>query len=140
MTPAEVELVDHHLRFTDSTRPGWDTLVAWEEERAVGHLHRRLASRSARGPERLRGRGAPTARDRGDRLSEAAEELVRERGFDRIALDVDVDAPGPRALVRAARVPPERDAAAPAKGTILLRGEPFSYDAVLLDLVKSPPR
>ena len=69
-------------------------------------------------------------------LSEAAEERVRARGFDRIALDVDVENAPARALYeklgyRERGTPPRRQA-----GTILLRGEPFTFDVVLIDLVK----
>ena len=69
-----------------------------------------------------------------------AEERVRARGFDRIALDVDVDAAGPRALYeklgyREKGAPPRH-----VKGTVVLRreGRPFSMDesTVLLDMVK----
>jgi GNAT superfamily N-acetyltransferase len=135
MTPGEVELVDRHLPLDRLDQPGGEWLVAWDDGTPVGHLH--LDWRTD--PPELQGLFVDeTHRRRGIaiRLSTEAENLVRVRGFDRIALDVDVDAPGPRALYeklgyREKGTPPRH-----VKGTIVLRGKPFSYDAVLLDLVK----
>ncbi len=140
MTPEEVELVDRHLPLDRLEQPGGEWLVAWEEGTPVGHLH---LDWQADPPEVQNVFVNESHRRRGiaARLSEAAEERVRERGFDRIGLDVDVDAAGPRALYeklgyREKGAPPRH-----VKGTIVLRGKPFSYDAVLLDLVKElPPR
>ena len=140
MTSEEVELVDRHLPLDRLDQPGGEWLVAWEEGTPIGHLH---LDWQADPPEVQNVFVAESHRRRGIavRLSEAAEERVRERGFDQIALDVDVDAPGPRALYeqlgyRETGTPPRH-----VKGTIVLRGKPFSYDAVLLDLVKElPPR
>ena len=68
-------------------------------------------------------------------LSEAAENLVRACGHTRIALDVDVENDAARALY--ARLGyRERSRPRRSRGTILLRGRPFSYDVVLVDLVK----
>ena len=140
MTPEEVELVDRHLPLDRLEQPGGEWLVAWEEGTPVGHLH---LDWQADPPEVQNVFVNESHRRRGIAalLSEAAEERVRERGFDSIGLDVDVDAPGPRALYeklgyREKGAPPRH-----VKGTIVLRGKPFSYDAVLLDLVKElPPR
>jgi GNAT superfamily N-acetyltransferase len=139
MTPGDVEIVDRHLPLDRLDQPGGEWLVAWENETPVGHLH---LDWRADPPEVQNVFVADSHRRRriASRLSEAAEERVRERGFDRIALDVDVDAPGPRALYeklgyRERGTPPRH-----VKGTIVLRGKPFSYDAVLIDLVKELPR
>jgi GNAT superfamily N-acetyltransferase len=135
MTPAELELVDQHLPLDRLDQPGGEWLVAWEEGTPVGHLH---LDWRADPPEVQNLFVAESHRRRGIavQLSSAAEERVRARGFDRIALDVDVDATGPRELYhklgyREKGTPPRH-----VKGTIVLRGKPFSYDAVLLDLIK----
>jgi len=135
MTADEVELVDRHLPLSRLDQPGGEYLVAWEDEVPLGHAH--LDWRHD--PPELQDVFVDEQHRRlgiAVRLSEAAEERVRARGFDRIALDVDVDAPGPRALYeklgyREKGTPPRH-----VQGTILLRGKPFSYDAVLLDLIK----
>jgi GNAT superfamily N-acetyltransferase len=138
MTPDELELVDKHLPLDRLDQPGGEWLVAWEAGTPVGHLHIdwRTDPPEVQGvfvSESHRRQGIAT------RLSEAAEECVRARGFDRIALDVDVDAPGPKALYeklgyRVKGTPPRH-----VKGTIVLRGKPFPVDAVLIDMVKELP-
>jgi ribosomal protein S18 acetylase RimI-like enzyme len=82
-------------------------------------------------PEAQRRRGIA------QRLSEAAEELVRARGYDRIALDVDVENTAARALYEKLGYRERGPAPRRHAGTILLRGEPFSFDVMLLDLVKN---
>ncbi len=135
MEPSEVELVDRHLPLDRLEQQGGEWLVAWEEGLPVGHLHLDWrtdppAVQNLFVPETHRRRGIAS------KLSAAAEELVRERGFDRIALDVDVESAPARALYeklgyREQGLPPRH-----VKGTITLRGKPFSYDAHLIDLVK----
>jgi GNAT superfamily N-acetyltransferase len=140
MTPGELELVDRHLPLSRLDQQGGEYLVAWEDGVPVGHAH--LDWRPD--PPELQDVFVPEAQRRrgiASQLSAAAEERVRERGFGQIALDVDVYATGPRALYeklgyREKGTPPRR-----VQGTIMLRGEPFSVDAVLIDLVKElPPR
>jgi len=135
MKPEEVEQVDRHLPLDRLDQPGGEWLVAWDEGTPVGHLHLDWRPdppevQNVFVVESHRRRGVAVC------LSEAAEKRVRERGYHRIALDVDVDARGPRALYeklgyREKGTPPRH-----VQGTILLRGKPFSYDAVLIDLVK----
>ena len=135
LPPEEVELVDRHLPLHRLEQPGGEYLVAWEDGTPVGHAHLDWRTdppevQDVYVPESHRRRGIAS------RLSVAAEERVRARGFDRIALDVDVGAAGPRALYeklgyREKGTPPRH-----VKGTIMLRGEPFSYNTVLLDMVK----
>jgi GNAT superfamily N-acetyltransferase len=140
MTPEDVELVDRHLPLSRLEQPGGEYLIAWEDGVPIGHAHLDWRHdppelQDVFVDEGHRRRGIAI------RLSEAAEERIRERGFDRIALDVDVDAPGPRALYeklgyREKGTPPRH-----VKGTIMLRGTPLDVDAWLLDLVKDlPPR
>ena len=135
MDPGEIETVDRYLPLDRLDQPGGEWLVAWEDGVPVGHSH---IDWRAHPPEVQNLYVAESHRRRGigSMLSAAAEQLVRERGFDRIALDVDVENAAARALYeklgyRERGTPPRRVA-----GTITLRGRPFSYDAVLIDLVK----
>jgi GNAT superfamily N-acetyltransferase len=131
----ELELVDSRLPLHRLDQEGGEYLVAWNDEEPVGHAHLDWRHdppelQDVFVPEQHRRRGIAT------RLSAAAEERVRGRGYDRIALDVDVENTAARALYeklgyRERGTAPRRQA-----GTILLRGEPFSFDVVLLDLVK----
>jgi GNAT superfamily N-acetyltransferase len=135
MHPDELETVDSVLPLHRLDQSGGEYLVAWEDDVPVGHAHVDWRSdppavQDVYVPEPHRRRGIAT------RLSAAAEELVRARGFDRIALDVDVENTGARALYeklgyRETGTPPKRQT-----GTVLLRGEPFFFDVVLLDMVK----
>ena len=131
----EIELVDQHLPLDRLDQPGGEWLVAWEGDVPVGHAHVDLRSDP---PEVQNVYVADEQRRRGvaTKLTAAAERLVREHGFDRIALDVDVDSVAARALYeklgyREKGTPPRR-----VHGSIVLRGKPFTFDAVLIDLVK----
>jgi [ribosomal protein S18]-alanine N-acetyltransferase len=131
----EVELVDRHLPLDRLDQPGGEWLVAWDGAVPVGHAHVDWRSeppevQNVFVTETHRRRGVATS------LSSAAEELVRARGHTSIALDVDVANDAARALYAKLGYselgsPPRR-----ACGTILLRGKPFTYDVVLVDLVK----
>jgi GNAT superfamily N-acetyltransferase len=135
LTPEELEVADRDLPLHRLDQPGGEYLVAWEDGAPVGHAHLdwrhdppELQDVFVLDSHRRRGIGA--------HLSAAAEERVLERGFDRIALDVDVENAAARALYeklgyRERGTPPRRQA-----GTILLRGEPFSFDVMMLDLAK----
>jgi ribosomal protein S18 acetylase RimI-like enzyme len=131
----ELAEVDRQLPLHRLDQVGGQYLVAWEDTVAVGHAH--LDWRTD--PPELQDVYVPEAQRRrgiAERLSLAAEELVRARGFGRIALDVDLENGAARALYeklgyRERGTPPTRHA-----GTILLRGEPFSFDVMLLVLVK----
>jgi GNAT superfamily N-acetyltransferase len=140
LTPEDLEFVDNRLPLHRLDQPGGEYLVAWEDGEPVGHAHLDWRHdppelQDVFVPEQYRRRGIAA------RLSGAAEERVHARGFDQIALDVDVKNTPARALYeklgyRERGTPPRRQA-----GTILLRGEPFTFDVMLLDLVKElPPR
>jgi ribosomal protein S18 acetylase RimI-like enzyme len=134
MTPEEVELVDHHLPLDRLDQLGGEWLVAWEDGVPVGHLHLDWRPNP---PEVQNLFVAKAQRRRGiaSLLSTEAEDLARARGFDRIALDVDVENARARALYEKLGYR-ERGSPRRSKGTVMLRGRPFSYDVVLLDLVK----
>ncbi len=135
LRPDELALVDDRLPLDRLDQPGGDWLVAWDGGEPVGHAH---VDWRPSPPELQNVFVAESHRRRGiaSRLSVAAEELVRNRGHAGIALDVDVENAAARSLYaklgyRPAGTPPRR-----ARGTILLRGKPFTYDVVLIDLVK----
>ena len=114
-------------------------LVAWDGDEPVGHAHVAWEGGTAGVPEvqdvfvlpERRRRGIATA------LTEAAERLAAERGFDRISLSVsETGNDAARALYEGlgysdAGIPPQR-----VEGTILIRGEPLEVDDTLLYLVK----
>jgi GNAT superfamily N-acetyltransferase len=135
MKPEEVETVDRHLPLDRLDQPGGDWLVAWEDGVPVGHLH---LDWCADPPQVQNLFVAQAHRRRGiaTELSAAAEELVRERGFDRIALDVDVESRAARALYEKLGYTEKGTPLRHLKGTIMLRGKPFSYDAHVVDMVK----
>jgi GNAT superfamily N-acetyltransferase len=135
MAEKEVDLVDRHLPLHRLDQTGGEYLVAWENGVPVGHAHLDWRHDPPEVQDVFVDEGH---RRRGiaERLSAAAEERVRERGFAAVALDVDVENAPARALYeklgyRERGSPPRRQA-----GTILLRGKPFSFDVVLIDLVK----
>jgi GNAT superfamily N-acetyltransferase len=136
LVPDELPLVDERLPLDRLDQPGGEWLIAWDSDEPVGHAH---VDWRPTPPELQNVFVAESHRRRGiaSKLSLAAEELVRGRGLTKIALDADVDNAAARALYakpgyRPAGTPPHR-----AAGTILLRGKPFTYDVVLIDLVKS---
>jgi GNAT superfamily N-acetyltransferase len=134
MDEADVELVDRYLPLDRLEQPGGEWLVAWDGARPVGHAHVDWRSDP---PEVQNLFVADSHRRRGvaTSLSAAVEDLARSRGHARVALDVDVENAAARALYEKlgyrAHGAPRRE-----RGSILLRGRPFSFDVVLIDLVK----
>jgi GNAT superfamily N-acetyltransferase len=142
LTPEDVELVDSRLplnRLDQHAAGGSTYLVAWEGDEPVGHAHLAWSGMHLRLPElqdmfvlpELRGRGIGTA------LVDAAEQAVRDRGWERISLSVSRDGnPAARRLYEGlgyadAGVEPVRTV-----GVIQLRGRPFQVDDTLLYLTK----
>ena len=133
MQREEVETLP--LPFHRLDQPGAEYLVAWEDGEPVGHAC--IDSREPPPivqdvyvPEEHRRRGIATT------LSEAAEELARSRGHLVICLDVDVENEAARALYtklgyEETGQPPRHEV-----GTVMLRGNPYSYDVYLIDMVK----
>jgi ribosomal protein S18 acetylase RimI-like enzyme len=114
-------------------------LIAWDGGEPVGQAHVAWDGttlgvpeiQDVFVPEALRGKGI------GTRLSRAAEELARARGYAQISISASVSNDGALRLYRRlgfreAELPPQR-----VKGTILIRGKPVDVDDTLLYLVKS---
>jgi GNAT superfamily N-acetyltransferase len=138
LTEAELERVDARLPLS-RLDVAQTYLIAWEDGEPVGQAHVAW-ERTTLGvpeiqdvfvPEELRGRGI------GTRLSHAAEELARARGYSDISISTSVANEGALRLYRRlgfrdADLPPQR-----VKGTILIRGKPVDIDDTLLYLRKS---
>jgi len=105
-------------------------LVAWDGDEPVGHAHLALTDP----PELQDVSVRPEHRRRGiaSALTAAAEREARARGFDRLRLEVGVDAEAAQALYRRAGyvdagLPPRR-----VEGTIVIRTGPIDVDDTLL--------
>jgi GNAT superfamily N-acetyltransferase len=139
----DVPAVDLQLplnRLDQHAEEGSTYLIAWEEDRAVGHAHVAWKGTHAGVPEiqdvfvlpELRRRGIAT------RLTRAAEDEARRRGWDRISLSVSAEGNDParglydRLGYLDAGLSPVR-----VLGTITLRGRPFDVDDTLCYLTKS---
>ena len=138
LSKAEVAQVDARLPL--SRLDGVQTyLIAWDDGEPVGQAHVAW-ERTTLGvpeiqdvfvPEELRGQGI------GTRLSAAAEELARARGYAEVSISASVANEGALRLYRRlgyheADLPLQR-----IKGTIVIRGTPVEVDDTLLYLVKS---
>ena len=113
-------------------------LIAWDDERPVGHAHLAWNGTKLDLPEIQDVYVAEDARRRGvaTALTHAAEAEAIARGHDRICLTVSAGNFAALALYDRlgfadAGLGPER-----VKGTIMLRGEPFEVDDTLVYLVK----
>ena len=105
-------------------------LVAWQDDDPLGHAHLRLTDP----PELQDVEVRPDHRRRGigSALTEAAEREAKARGFDRLRLEVSVDADAAQALYRRAGY---ADAGVPARrvhGRITIRTGPIDVDDTLL--------
>jgi len=142
LQPEEVDEVDRHLplsRLDQQRDEGSTYLIAWEDDRPVGHAHLAWSGTHLGLPEIQDVFVLPERRRRGiaSRLTEAAEEEVRKRGWDRISLSVsrDQNAAANRLYRQLgyveAGVEPVR-----VLGEITIRGRPFAVDDTLVYLVK----
>ena len=113
-------------------------LVAWDGSEPVGHAHVAWEETTLGVPEigdvfvpaELRGRGI------GTELSEAAEQMARERGHRQISISASTANEGALRLYkrlgyRDAGLPPKR-----VQGTIMVRTGPMEVDDTLLYLIK----
>ena len=111
--------------------------MAWDGSEPVGHAHVAWAETTLGVPEigdvfvpvELRGRGI------GTELSEAAEQMARERGHRQISISASTA----KGALRLYRRLGYRDAGLPPKrvhGTIVVRTGPMEVDDTLLYLIK----
>jgi len=142
LRPSEVDVVDQHLplnRLDQYAEDGSTYLIAWDDDRPVGHAH--IAwERTHIGvpeiqdvfvlPERRR-RGVATA------LTRAAEDEVRRRGWDRISLSVSAQGNEPaRRLYDRLGYLTSGCAPVRVRETITLRGRAIEVDDTLHYLAK----
>ena len=112
--------------------------MAWDGSEPVGHVHVAWAETTLGVPEigdvfvpaELRGRGI------GTELSEAAEQMARERGHHQISISASIANEGALRLYRRlgyrdAGLPPKR-----VRGAIMVRTGPIEVDDTLLYLIK----
>jgi GNAT superfamily N-acetyltransferase len=138
LDPSQIELVDRHLplhRLDRFVAEESMYLVAWEDERPVGHAHVAWQGTHLGVPELQDVFVVPERRRRGiaRRLTEEAEREAARRGFDRISLSVSAKRNEPARRLyeslgyRDAGVPPVR-----VEGTIVVRGRPLEVDDTLV--------
>jgi len=143
LLPNDVAFVDRCLplnRLDQQRAEGSIYLIAWDDDRPVGHAHIAWAGTHLGVPEIQDVFVVPEQRRRGiaARLTEAAEQEARLRGWDTISLSVSADGNVAARQLYAklgyadAGVDPLR-----VTGTIMLRGRPFDVDDTLVYLVKA---
>src|SRR5262249_43410452 len=138
LKPSEVPYVDTRLplsRLDQQAEHGSSYLIAWEGDQPVGHAHLAWEGTHLGVPEVQDIYVLPDRRLRGiaTLLNHAAEQEVRDRGWDSISLSVSKDGnPAARRLYERlgyvdAGLEPVR-----VSGTITLRGRPFEVDDTLI--------
>jgi GNAT superfamily N-acetyltransferase len=142
LEPSEVAYVDRHLplsRLDQQAEQGSTYLIAWDDDKPVGHAHLAWEGTHVGVPEVQDVYVLPERRSRGiaTLLTHAAEQEARAGGWDSISLSVSRDGnPAARRLyerlgyVDAGLEPVE------VSGTIMLRGRPFEVDDTLIYLRK----
>jgi GNAT superfamily N-acetyltransferase len=142
LSASKVELVDRYLplsRLSDQGGEGSTYLIAWEDDRPIGHAHIAWSGTHLGLPEIQDVFVLPEHRRRGiaSRLTEAAEDEARRRGSGRISLSVSQEQNQAAKLLYEklgyvdAGVGPVR-----VLGQIMIRGRPLEVDDTLLYLVK----
>jgi GNAT superfamily N-acetyltransferase len=143
LEPTDRRLVDRRLplaRLDQHDRDGSTYLIAWDGDDPVGHAHVAWDKTHMGVPEIQDVYVLPEERRRGiaKRLTQAAEDEARRRGFVRISLSVSAEGnEAARGLYdalgyRDAGLEPVR-----VLGTIMLRGEPLAVDDTLVYLSKN---
>ena len=138
----DVEAVDRHLplnRLDQQVEEQSTYLIAWEDDQPVGHAHIAWNGTRLGLPEVQDVFVLPEKRRHGiaTRLTRAAEEHARERGWSSISLSVSEQGNAAASLLYAklgyvdAGVDPVR-----VSGQIMLRGRPFDVDDTLVYLTK----
>lgn len=137
LRPSELETVDQHLplnRLGQYVEDGSTYLIAWDDERPVGHAHIAWQRTHVGVPEiqdvfvvrERRREGLATM------LTRAAEEEVRRCGWDRISLSVSTQGNVPaRRLYDSLGYRPTGCAPVRVQGTITLRGRSVEVDDTL---------
>jgi GNAT superfamily N-acetyltransferase len=137
LLPTELETVDRHLplnRLDQYLEDGSTYLIAWDNDRPVGHAHIAWRRTHVGVPEiqdvflvpECRRQGIATA------LTRAAEDEVRRRGWDRISLSVSAEGNEPARRLydslgyRTTGLPHVR-----VQGTITLRGQAVEINDTL---------
>jgi GNAT superfamily N-acetyltransferase len=142
LAPDEVETVDRDLplnRLDQQMKEQSTYLIAWEDDQPVGHAHIAWSGTHLGLPEVQDVFVLPEKRRHGiaTRLTHAAEELARTRGWSTISLSVSEQGNAAAALLYTklgyvdAGVDPVR-----VSGQIMLRGRPFDVDDTLVYLTK----
>ena len=143
LQPGEVAYVDQCLplsRLDQQVEEGSTYLVAWDDQRPIGHAHIAWVGTHLGVPEIQDVFVLPEHRRHaiGTQLTEAAEQEAQSRGWESISLSVSQDGNvAARSLYAklgyvAAGVDPVR-----VSGVVTLRGRPFEVDDTLLYLTKS---
>ena len=138
----QVELVDRYLplsRLSDRSDEGSTYLIAWEDDRPIGHAHIAWSGTHLGLPEIQDVFVLPEHRRRGiaSRLTEAAEAAACRRGSDRISLSVSLEQ-NPAAKVLYEKLGYVDAGVEPVRmlGQIMIRGRPLKVDDTLLYLLK----
>lgn len=139
---ADVERVDRLLplsRLDQQSREGSTYLIAWEDDRPVGHAHVAWDGTHLGLPEIQDVFVLPEHRRRGiaSQLTHAAEDEARRRGWGRISLSVS-SSDNPAAARLYAQLGYADAGVDPVRvlGQITLRGKPFDVDDTLVYLAK----
>jgi GNAT superfamily N-acetyltransferase len=136
---SETPLVDEHLPLSRLDKQQ-TYLIAWDGDDPVGHAHLAWDGTHVGVPEIQDVFVLPGRRREGiaSRLTRAAEEAVRARGFDRISLSVSAEK-NDAAKQLYASLGYEDAGLEPVRvlGTIMLRGAPFDVDDTLSYLSKN---
>jgi [ribosomal protein S18]-alanine N-acetyltransferase len=137
LVPDEIERVGTVLGLARLNQGNGFYLVAWADDRPLGHAHLALTDP----PELQDVSVRPEYRRRGvaSALTASAEREVRDRGFDRLRLTVSVENTAAQALYRRlgygdVGIPPKR-----VRGTIKIRTGPLEVDDTLLTWEKLLP-
>ena len=139
---SEVETVDRHLplnRLDQYAEDGSTYLIAWDDDRPVGHAHIAWQRTHVGVPEIQDVFVLPERRRRGvaTTLTRAAEDEVRRRGWDRISLSVSAQGNEPaRRLYDGLGYRNTGFAPVRTRGTITLRGRAVEVNDTLVYLEK----
>lgn len=142
LRPAEIQLVDLHLplsRLGHYAEDGSTYLIAWEDDRPVGHAHIAWQRTHVGVPEIQDVFVLPDQRRRGiaTRLTRAAEDEARRRGWDRISLSVSAEHNEPaRKLYEGIGYQDVGTGPVHVLGTITLRGRAVEVNDTLAYLAK----